>query len=63
VQITKPCAFWAARLSMALITFSPDGAPIFTSVKPFSFAAISANFHSSWNHGSSGCFTRKPILT
>src|SRR6185312_9993940 len=31
--------------------------------KPSFFAAISANFHSSWNHGSSGCFTRKPILT
>src|SRR5579863_1623808 len=63
VQMMKPCAFCAARLSIALMTFSPDGAPIFTSVKPFSLAAISANFHSSWNQGSSGCFTRKPIFT
>src|SRR6476620_2220508 len=62
VQMTKPWAPWAARLSMAERTFSPSVAPILIRSKWFSSAAFWANFHSFWNQGSSGCLTRKPIL-
>src|SRR5689334_6406824 len=60
--MTKPCAPCAARLSIAESTFSPSAAPIFTRSKCRSCAACSANCHSSWNQGSSGCLTRKPSL-
>src|SRR5690606_28373469 len=62
VQMTKPWAPLAARLSMALRVFSPSGTPILMSSKPYWAAALSPPFHSYWNHGSSGCFTRKPSL-
>src|SRR6218665_959187 len=61
-QMMKPCACCAPRLSMAVNTSLPPGTPILISLNPFSRAACSANFHSSWNHGSSACLTRKPIL-
>ena len=60
--MTKPFAPLAARLSMAFRVFSPSGTAILMTSKPKSFPALSANFHSVWNHGSSGCFTRKPNL-
>jgi len=48
---------------MAARTFSPSGVPILMTEKPISLPACSANFHSVWNQGSSGIFTRNPILT
>ncbi len=63
VQITNPWAPWAARLSIAASTFSPSGVPMVSNSKPSSSAACWANFHSLRNQGSSGCLTRKPILT
>src|SRR3954465_1306202 len=60
--MTKPCAPLAARLSIAAKVFSPSGTPILISANPYCAAALSAPFHSYWNHGSSGCFTRKPTL-
>ncbi len=56
--------FGAVLVVVALgVMRSPSGVPIFRTSKPFSAPAMSANFHSSWNQGSSGCLTRKPILT
>src|SRR4051794_5054415 len=58
--MTSPCAPLDFRLSIAPSTLSPSAAPILTSSKSYFFAASSANFHSNWNHGSSGCLTTNP---